>query len=146
VIRAADKSYSKTGTIISCSWPKDAWPLPSEVQSSIEIDPTWVPESRLRQSLKELSFYADVPSAIDCRRPKNTAHKLICGSTYLQLAELLNTRADAYAIENATKIEVNHKRFRGKTPGACTSEQCIYEFFKAQTNVSLGGESPYYER
>ena len=106
----------------------------------------WVSDVLIKKSLDDLdNYYADVPSAVNCAKTKKMAERLICNSQYLQQAELLNTRAEAYAIENGTKKQLNHARFRGTIPIACTSENCVYEYFKSKTNDSLGGESPYYQ-
>jgi hypothetical protein len=118
--------------------------VPTNVTAQ-STNPAWVSDALIKKSLDDLGdFYADVPSAVNCKNAKTMAERLICGNPYLQQAELLNTRADVYATENATKRQINHEHFRGIIPRACTSENCIYEYFKAKTNDSLGGESPYY--
>jgi len=117
-------------------------PMHVEAQSA---NSGWVSDALIKKALDGLGdFYADVPSAINCSKAKKMAEKLICGNPYLAQAELLNTRAQAYAIENATKRQVEHQRFRGEIPIACTNEACIYDYFRNQTNASLGGDSPYY--
>jgi hypothetical protein len=91
-------------------------------------NPTWVSDALIKKSLDDLdNFYADVPSAVNCKKTKTMAERLICGNPYLQQAELLNTRAAVYAIENATKRQLDHEHFRGTIPRACTSETCIYD-------------------
>ena len=78
--------------------------------------------------------------------------KLICKNKYLSDMELLNNRAQVYAIENATKSEIEHQKYRGTIPAKCRSkatkngiEKCIYVFFKKNINDALGGESPFAE-
>jgi uncharacterized protein len=88
-------------------------------------------------------FYGDVPSAIECGKPRTRAEELICADAFLRRAELLNSKAEAYAIENATKSELDHTRFVGHLPVRCTDKQCVYRYFENQTNKNLGGESPY---
>ncbi|WP_439816413.1 hypothetical protein [Zavarzinia sp. CC-PAN008] len=89
-------------------------------------------------------FYGDVPSAIDCNAfNQSVATTLICRDEYLMVAELLNTRSMVYAIENATKMEVEHRKWRGALPIHCLSDECIFRWFRDQTNDSLGGMSPY---
>lgn len=106
--------------------------------------PGWVPLVRIEQRLKELDeFYGNIPSAVNCRTAMRGVERIICESDYLQRAELLSTRASAYAEENATKSEVNHKRYKGALPRQCTSEDCIYAFFMKKIDSAIGGMSPY---
>ncbi len=111
---------------------------------ALKTHPSWVPLARVEQRLRELNdSYGDISSAVNCRRPADRVERMICASDYLSRAELLNTRASAYAEENATKSEVDHRRYLGKLPRRCTTEQCIYDYFVKETNTSLGGTSPY---
>lgn len=106
----------------------------------------WVPLAKIEKRLRELNdFYGDISSAVNCRKPSGPVEKMICGDDYLSRAELLNTRATAYAEENGTKREVDHKRYLGTLPKRCRTEQCIYNYFVEETNNALGGTSPYEE-
>jgi hypothetical protein len=61
--------------------------------------PDWVPQTKIEYSPKNLAdFYGNISSAVNCRRPANEGEAMICSSDYLTNAELLNTRASAYAI------------------------------------------------
>jgi hypothetical protein len=119
---------------------------PAEPGNAQESRSNWAPLAKVEKSLRELNdHYGDISSAVNCRKPSSPVEKMICNNDYLSRAELLNTRASAYAWENGTKREVDHKRYLGKLPKRCTSEQCIYYFFVKETNDSLGGTSPYDE-
>ncbi len=105
------------------------------------------PLAWLETSLRKLDTgYGDVPSSVDCKRPvPRSAVALICASPYLRTAELLNTRAQVYARENATGTEVDHAGWRGQIPQSCKTEACIYKTFRSETDDALGGNSPYYK-
>ena len=105
--------------------------------------PLWFSEAKINKALVFLSSYQDVPPSANCTSPRSKTEQLICSSPSLRLAEMLNTRADVYATENATKSELNHRRFRGKLPTSCFTVNCVFESFRSSTNDFLGGESPY---
>lgn len=105
--------------------------------------PAWFSEPDVVKALDSLSSYRDVPQASNCAVPRCKVEQLICGNRLLKLAELLNTRADVYATENATKRELNHSRFKGRLPNSCITETCVFDSFRASTSDFLGGESPY---
>ncbi|CAA2137296.1 hypothetical protein [Methylobacterium bullatum] len=107
----------------------------------------WVPIERLKKSLDNLTKnYGDIKSAAQCQKPASKVDMIICDNGYLRTAEILHTRASAYMEENGTKREVNHLKFAGALPKKCTTEQCVYDFFKDGTNDALGGTSPYEQK
>lgn len=105
--------------------------------------PPWFSEVKVNKALASLNSYQDVTPSANCTSPRSKAEQLICSNPSLRLAEVLNTRADIYATENATKRELNHRRFRGKLPTSCSTESCAFESFRSSTNDFLGGMSPY---
>jgi hypothetical protein len=114
--------------------------------NSLETQKKVVTDLDLRRSLKVYEeLYGDVPSSIDCINDKRLVTKLICGNKFLSDMELLDRRAQVYAMENATKSEVDHQKYRGTIPIKCRSRKCIYLFFKKRINDALGGESPFAE-
>lgn len=108
---------------------------------------SWTPVMRLKKSIDDLvNNYGDIKTAAHCENPTEKVEKIICDNGYLRTAELLHTRASAYAEENGTKREVNHRKFVGRLPKKCDTEQCVYEFFRSGTNEFLGGSSPYEQK
>ena len=102
--------------------------------------PAWFSEPDVAKALDSLRSYRDVPQASNCAASRRKVEQLICSNRLLKLAELLNTRADVYATENATKRELNHPRFKGSLPTSCATETCIFDSFRASTSDFLGGE------
>jgi len=99
-----------------------------------------VTDQDLDRSLNGLEeYYGDVPSSVDCKIDKRLVVKLICNSKYLSDLELLNSRAQVYAIENATKSRIDHTRYQGDIPLECRSKVCIYEYYKKHIDDALGG-------
>ncbi len=108
-------------------------------------------EQKIKEAIKSLNdYYGDVPAAVSCKKAKkNTAEKLICKNDFLQLMDELDTKAYVYAVENATKSEVDHKKFVDKqwiknSRNQCTSVLCLCQSFMMHTNNSQGGFSPYF--
>lgn len=106
---------------------------------------TYVPLKRIEQSLDNLKdFYGDISSGIDCAADRYLAARIICKSNYLQRLELLSSRVQAYARENASGRPIDHATFRPDVPKSCRSIRCIYEFFKSKIETAgQGEESPF---
>jgi uncharacterized protein len=118
--------------VIFCAFLVD-----SSESTGKNIDKNWISDSLIRDALKKANeFYSDVPSSLNCKKQRKRIERLICKNRYLQRIELLSARAQAYAIENATKTEINHKSFVGEIPMNCKTEQCIYEFFAKRIESS----------
>lgn len=111
-----------------------------------EVDPaTQTQIERVQSSLDRLDSYADVPSSIDFANPGNEGERLVAADEELRLMELLDTRAAVYAVENATKQEVDHTdsaKYALSLEGLDTPEKIRLAYMN-RTNESLGGESPY---
>jgi hypothetical protein len=109
---------------------------------------TSVDVSRLRKSITGLSdSYGDVRRRINCSKPAGN-QILICRSNVLILMERLDQMAMVYAIENATKSELDHREPSGanwlnQVLKTCHSDNCICLEYKKHADVSLGGLSPY---
>lgn len=88
-------------------------------------------------------YYGDVNLAIRCKAPQSETETLICTDKHLFLMYKLNSMAEVYAFENATKREIEHKTYKSAIP-ECKTKICICKAFIESTNDSLGGESPYY--
>jgi hypothetical protein len=103
---------------------------------------------RIEAAIRNLDSYVDVPSSIDFANPRNDAERLVAGDPELRRMELLDTRAAVYAVENATKQEVDRKdatKYALSLEGMKTSEEIRLAYMK-HTTESLGGESPYARR
>lgn len=101
--------------------------------------------AKIQSALDRLQDYSDVPSSIDITNPKNPAQKLVADDPVLQMMELLDTRAAVYAVENATKTQVDHSdvgKYALTLEGLGTADE-IRDAFIRHTNDSLGGMSPY---
>ena len=92
---------------------------------------------------EQLEFYGDVNLALKCKNPKSRTEALICADNHLFLMYKLNSMAEVYALENATKRPINHKTYKAMIPD-CKTKSCVCNAFVESTNDSLGGESPYY--
>lgn len=100
--------------------------------------------AKIKGAITELSeSYGDVNLALKCKNPKGKTEALICADNHLFLMYKLNSMAEVYALENATKRPINHKTYKAMTPD-CKTQSCICNAFVETTNDSLGGESPYY--
>ncbi len=93
--------------------------------------------------------YGDVPSGLACHQPKSKAETLICAQDKLKSMALLDAQAYVYALENATGTEADHQRDQDtdwikQVRNQCADAECLCRAYKAHTNDSLGGESPYY--
>lgn len=100
--------------------------------------------SKIKASIADLSEdYGDVALALNCKKPAKKSVALICADDHLFLMYKLNSMAEVYAIENATKRPIAHKTYQGAVP-ACTTRGCICAAFIRWTNDSLSGISPYY--
>ena len=93
--------------------------------------------------------YGDVPTRVKCYTIKSQSEKLICSNELLQAMELFDVMSEVYAEENATKIEVDHKKqpalnyyLISKTIKKCKSENCICEAYKKHANEDFN-PSPY---
>lgn len=117
------------------------------VMASPKEEPAgWADPMKIFSALRDLDdFYGDVPSRINCYRPRNKAQTLICTDAYLSMAELYYSRRYIYMVENGTKRELDHKGFKIELPDSCTDKQCIYDFFKDSSIRSDDKQSPYYK-
>ena len=88
-------------------------------------------------------YYGDVNLTIKCKAPQSKAETLICTDKHLFAMYKLNSMAEVYAFENASKREIEHKTYKPVIP-KCKTKFCICKAFIESTNDSLGGESPYY--
>lgn len=95
--------------------------------------------------------YGDVQSPVQCFDPKNKAEELTCALPVLKAMELVDTKAYAYAKENATKQMIDHNdpkfyldmQWRKNTFDKCVTAECVCKTLRQHTNDSRGGLSPY---
>lgn len=120
------------------------------VQSSTESGSQCFSEAAITKAIGNLaSSYGDVPSSVDCEKQVYGAGKLICQNNNLKLMDSLDSKAYVYALENGTKSEENHVKppvdsaWIASVRNECKDETCLCAAFKAHTNESLGGGSPY---
>jgi len=105
---------------------------------------TKVPVQAIFDKLTSISQnYGDVPSPVDCRKVKLQSEAIICNSPYFTVLDLLSARAQVYAVENATKSEVNRKTFKTKFPSRCKDDSCLYSEYQKIVDEALAGESPF---
>lgn len=105
-------------------------------------------EKGIKDAIAALSpSYDDVRPNGSCKAPAGT-DQIVCANKTLALMDELSAKAYVYAIENATKSEVDHSRTRDVkwirgTRNKCKTEACLISALIKHTNDSLGGESPY---
>ena len=106
-------------------------------------------EVAISKAILELVSYKDVASSLNCEKEVLGAGKLICQNKTLKLMESLDTKAYVYAFENGSKSEADHTKppldlaWISSVRNECKDEACLCTAFKAHTNASLGGSSPY---
>ncbi len=106
-------------------------------------------EVGINKAISELASYKDVASSVNCEKEVYGAGKLICQNSTLKLMDSLDTKAYVYAFENGSKSEANHAKppldsaWISSVRNECKDEACLCTAFKAHTNSSLGGSSPY---
>ena len=104
-----------------------------------------VDEMKVEKALSKMTSYEDISSSIDAGPPRSEGERLVASNAALRLMELLDTRAAVYAVENATKQQVDHSA-SGKyalSLDGLTTVEAIRDAYIKHTNESLGGESPY---
>ncbi|KAA2236423.1 hypothetical protein [Salinarimonas soli] len=107
---------------------------------------SWISVDKLDATIKFFKGdYSQVQPSANCSRPQTRVETMICRSSFLRKADLLSNIAQIYQRENATKIELDHKKFKGALPNRCRTEQCVYDVFASNTNYGLGSMSPYSE-
>ncbi len=99
---------------------------------------------KIKNAIADLTQdYGDVNVALKCKSTKDKAEQLICSDNHLFLMYKLDAMAEVYAIENATKVPLEHGTHKPTIPN-CKDKRCLCNAFMESTNDSLGGESPYY--
>ena len=112
-----------------------------QVYSGEKVNENFIPYGRIIGSLKDLKDdYGDIPSKVICSKHSEIYEKIICRSNYLRKLALLNSRARAYAIDNAHHQETtNHAEAYGGVPEACSKKKyiyiCIYNFYKEEIEL-----------
>jgi hypothetical protein len=116
-----------------------------EVCVAQPADHGYVPTQKIDKALRTLDeYYADVKAKINCGRDRFAVAKIICHNKYLYDLATLNSKAHAYAMENAAGSLINHKKgYGGIPPASCVTKKCIYAFYKNEINASLGDISPF---
>jgi len=129
--------------------PAEQQTVPLATQPSTTGGSQCFSDVAITKAIGELAAYADVPSSVDCEKQVYGAGKLICQNNTLKLMDSLDTKAYVYALENATKSEVNHAKppvdstWITSVRNECKDEACLCAAFKTHTNGSLGANSPY---
>ncbi len=120
-------------------------------QTSVLASASCFSKEKIKEAIESLNdYYGDVPASFSCKKEKkNKVEKMICENDFLQLMDELDTKAYVYAVENATRSEVDHKNFVDQewidnSRNKCTSVLCLCQAFMMHTNDSKGGTSPYY--
>ncbi len=120
-------------------------------QTSLVASDGCFSEEKITEAIKSLNdFYGDVPASVNCKKEeKSEVEKIICENNFLQLMDELDTKAHVYAVENATKSEVDHKTLVDQdwiesSRNKCTSVLCLCQAFMMHTNDNKGGDSPYF--
>ncbi|MFN8611681.1 MAG: hypothetical protein U0931_29315 [Vulcanimicrobiota bacterium] len=115
---------------------------PKLLNLSHQIQPD---QASIQLALGKLTSYSDVASSLVYTKPANPAQALVAADPGLRLMELLDTRAALYAVENATKRQVDHRRPQAYALSLqeLTTVQQVRQAYIDHTNESLGGMSPY---
>jgi hypothetical protein len=118
-----------------------------EVCAAQTSDPGYVSSQKIDKALRTLDeYYSDVKAKINCHRDRYVVAKIICRNKYLYDLATLNSKAHAYAMENAAGSLIDHKKgYGGIPPLTCLTKKCIYAFYKSEINASLGDISPFSE-